>query len=138
MTPSAEGKVKYERVNFAFDLKGFIDRVSLAPSETKLCAENQTQPGPYRYPGRTLFIADFDVAGRTVSNRKLITDPRPDPNVLRLYPRWSADESAVIYHGSMTGKNQLYMYRLKDGSTTRVSVDKNADYMFPCGEASPK
>ena len=138
MTPSAEGKVKYERVNFAFPLKGFIDRVSLTPSETKLCAENQTQLGPYRYPGRTLFIADFDVSSRTVSNRKPITDTKPDPDVLRLYPRWSADESAVIYHCNMTGKNQLYMYRLKDGATIRVSANANADYMFPCGQASPK
>ena len=48
------------------------------------------------------------------------------------------DESAVVYRGSRTGKNQLYMYRLKDGSTVRVSTNADANYMFPCGEATPK
>jgi len=138
MTPSADGKPKYERVNFAFPLEGTIDRVSLTPSETKLCCEFQKGFGPYRYPGRTLYIADFDVASRTVSNPKPITDIEPDPDVIRLYPRWTKDESAVVYHCNKTGKNQLYMYRLKDGSTIRVSANENADYMFPCGEETPK
>lgn len=138
MTPSADGKPKYERVNFVFELEGSIDRVSLTPSETKICAEYQEGFGPYRYPGRTIYIADFDVASRTVSNPKPITDTEPNPETIRLYPRWTKDESAVVYHCNKTGKNQLYMYRLKDGSTTRVSTKLNANYMFPCGEESPK
>jgi len=138
MTPSADGKPKYERVNFAFELEGSIDRVSLTPSETKICAEYQEGFGPYRYPGRTIYIADFDVASLTVSNPKPITDTEPNPETIRLYPRWTKDESAVVYHCNKTGKNQLYMYRLKDGSTIRISANANADYMFPCGEATPK
>jgi len=138
MTPSTNGKPRYERVNFAFNLEGFIDRVNLTPSETKLCCEFQKGFGPYRYPGRTLYIADFDVASRTVSNPKPITDTEPNPETIRLYPRWTRDQSAVVYHGNETGKNQLYMYRLKDGSTIRVLTNENADYMFPCGEETPK
>jgi len=36
----------------------------------------------------------------------------------------SRDESAVVYNCNKTGENQLYMYRLKDGSTIRVSANK--------------
>lgn len=32
----------------------------------------------------------------------------------------------------------LYMYRLNDGSTIRVSADPKGNYMFPHGEATPK
>jgi ankyrin repeat protein len=138
MTPSPDGQPKYERVNFDPPLEGPVDRVSLAPSEKTLCYELQKGFGPYRYPGRTLYIADFDVAGRTVSNPTAITDTDPDPEIIRLYPRWTKDESAVVYHCNKTGKNQLYMYRLKDGSTIRVSTDENAAYLFPCGEETPK
>ncbi len=42
-------------------------------------------------------------------------------------------------HGDnwITG-NQLYLYRLKDGSTTRISTDPNANHMYPHGEKTPK
>ena len=36
-----------------------------------------------------------------------------------------------------TGKGQLYVYRLEDGSTKRVSTNPNADYRYPHGEAAP-
>lgn len=36
-----------------------------------------------------------------------------------------------------TGKNQLYVYRLDDGSTRRVSTNALADYRYPHGEAAP-
>jgi len=48
------------------------------------------------------------------------------------------DQSAVVYHSDKSGKNQLYMYRLKDGSTIRMSTDPKGNYMFPHGEATPK
>ncbi|MHC4592061.1 MAG: ankyrin repeat domain-containing protein [Planctomycetota bacterium] len=138
MNPSTEGKPTYERVNFAFGLDGTIDRVSLSPGEKKLCYEFQKGFGPYRYPGRTLYIADFDVASRTVSHPVAITDAEPDPEISRLYPRWTNDESAVVYHCDRSGMSQLYMYRLKDKSTILVSTNPGVDYMFPCGENTPK
>lgn len=138
LTPSAEGRAMYEPVRFAFPLEGTIDRLSISPSETKITAEFQAGFGPYRFPGRTLYIADFDVKTRTVSRPVAITDPTPDPKIATLYPRWTRDESAVVYHCNKTGKNQLYIYRLRDGSTIRVSTNSNADYAFPCGEETPK
>ena len=53
------------------------------------------------------------------------------------YPRWIDGESAVVYHSGETGKNQLYVYRLEDSSTQRVSTDPLADYRYPHGEATP-
>lgn len=94
--------------------------------------------GAYRYPGRTLYIADFDVKTRTVSNPKAITDADPDLKITWLCPRWTNDASAVVNHCNKTGKSQLYMYRLKDGSTARVSTNADANHMFPCGEKTPK
>ena len=66
------------------------------------------------------------------------TGSSPGDEVTYLYPRWTKDESAVVYHCDKTGKNQLYMVRLKDGSTVRVSTDAESDYLFPHGEDSPK
>jgi Tol biopolymer transport system component len=43
----------------------------------------------------------------------------------------------VVYHSYETGKGQLYVYRLEDGSTRRVSTNPNADYRYPHGEAAP-
>lgn len=82
----------------------------------------------------------------------MIANAEADPARPFLYPRWTRDESAVLYHANLkrdsslanddTGiwieGNQLYMYRLKDGSTVRVSTDPNANYMYPHGEKTPK
>jgi Tol biopolymer transport system component len=138
LTPGIEGKAKYEPVVFTPVLQGMADRVSVSPSETKVCYELQKGRGAYQYPGRTLYIADFDVATRTVSNPKAITDTQPDPKVLWLYPCWTSDEKAVVYYSDKTGKPQLYMYRLADGSTICVSTNPGATYKHPCAEATPK
>ena len=50
----------------------------------------------------------------------------------------SEGEAAVVYHlMNQTGKGQLYVYRLEDGSTRRVSANAGADYRYPHGEAAP-
>jgi serine/threonine-protein kinase RIO1 len=46
-------------------------------------------------------------------------------------------KEAVVYHFGETGKNQLYVYRLEDASTKRVSTNASADYRYPHGEAAP-
>ena len=115
-----------------------LDRVSISPDEKKICFELQQGWGEYRYPGRALYIADFDARQPAVTNPKTIANETFDANISYLYPRWTRAQSAVVYHCNKTGRNQLYLYRLADGSTTRVSTDPNADYMFAHGEATPK
>jgi Tol biopolymer transport system component len=86
--------------------------------------------------GRTLYIADFDVQKRAITNPKAFANEAGKPFWIA-YPRWIEGEAAVVYQSSETGKNQLYVYRLEDGSTKRVSTNAAADYRYPHGEAAP-
>ena len=137
MTPDPKGKPRYEPIHCDLASKGLLDRISITPGETKICFEFQ-KGWDYRFPGRTLYIAEFNAKKRTIKNPKPIANEASDQSTFYLYPRWTKDESAVVYHCNKTGKNQLYMYRLKDGSTTRVSTNAHAHYMFPHGEETPK
>jgi len=132
MTPSAEGKPKYEPIDCELTTTGILDRISISPSEEKVCFEYQSG---FRYEmgGRTLYVADFD------PNKRVIENPKPFANedgkpVWFAYPRWTEDESAIVYHAG----GKLYLYSLEDGSTKRVSTDDNANYIYPHGEATPK
>ena len=138
MTPDREGNARYEPIQCELATKGRLDRISITPDETKVCFEFQKGFGEYRYPGRAIYIADFNAATPAVTNLKVIANEALDQDVNYLYPRWTKDQSAVVYHSSKSGKNQFYMYRLDDGSTVRVSTNANANYMFPHGEATPK
>ena len=151
MTPARDNRAKYEPIECDMANQGLLDRISISPSEKMVCFEFQRGFGEYRYPGRVLYIADFDAKARTIKNPKVIANEEAERDLPYLYPRWTWDESAVVYHCNKNRKNtasddtdiwssgnQIYMYRLKDGSTTRVSTDPNANYMFPHGEKSPK
>ena len=135
MTRREGEKPLYERIHCELVPKGLLDRVSVSPSEKKVCFEFQTG-FKYTYPGRTLYIADFDVQKRTITNLKAIAN-EAGKLVWFAYPRWIDGEAAVVYHSGETGKNQLYVYRLEDGSTRRVSTNADADYRYPHGEAAP-
>jgi len=141
MTPAADGKAKYEPIACEPHAKGYLDRVSISPDETRVCFELQRWEGKrfvYRYPGRQICIADFDASARTITNHQVIANEEINKSVTYLYPRWMKDQSAIAYHSTKSGKSQLYMYTLKDGSTKRVSTNADAEYMFPHGEATPK
>ena len=73
---------------------------------------------------------------RAITNVKAIANKEGKPYWIA-YPRWIAGEAAVVYHSYETGKGQLYVYRLEDGSTRRVSTNAGADYRYPHGEAAP-
>ncbi len=132
MTPNDSGKVKYERIQCELAEKGLLDRVSISPSEKKVCFEYQTG-FKYKDPGRTLYIADFDAKKRTITNAKPFANEE-GANRWFAYPRWTRDETAIVYHASPS----LYLYTLEDGSTVKVSTNDNADYRYPHCEAAPK
>jgi Tol biopolymer transport system component len=138
MRPDREGNPVYEPIQCDLAKQGRLDRVSVTPDETRVCFELQKGFGEYRYPGRALYVADFDAKTPAVTNPKVIANEAFQQDVTYLYPRWTRDQSAVVYHSNKSGKNQLYMYRLEDGATLRVSADPKGDYMFPHGEATPK
>jgi hypothetical protein len=136
MTPNAGGEPKFERIECELAMKGLLDRVSVSPSEKKICFEYQTGFRSKGMAGRTLYIADFDMQKRAITNPKPIANEAGKPFWIA-YPRWIDGEAAVVYHSGETGKNQLYVYRLDDGSTNRVSTNPAADYRYPHGEAAP-
>jgi hypothetical protein len=136
MTRGENAKPRYERIACELTAKGLLDRVSVSPGETKVCFEFQ-KGFVYKDPGRTLYIADLDVKKRAITNLKAIANEDGKP-FWYAYPRWIDGESSVVYHMmNQTGKGQLYVYRLEDGSTRRVSSNPNADYRYPHGEAAP-
>ena len=137
MTPRPGGESRYEHIDCDLAKKGLLDRVSVSPSEKRVCFEYQTG-FKYKDTGRTLYIADFDAGKRTIANAKPIANEEAMPGPWYAYRRWTRDETAVVYHANKTGKGELYLYTLRDGSTVRVSTNPQADYRYPHGEATPK
>ena len=132
MTPNDSGKPRFERIDCELAKKGLLDRVSIAPSETKVCFEYQTG-FRYKDTGRTLYIADFDANKPSITNAKAFANKK-GANRWFAYPRWTKDETAIVYHASPS----LYLYTLEDGSTVKVSTNDGADYRYPHCEATPK
>jgi Tol biopolymer transport system component len=128
-------KPVYERVDCALNSQGQLHRASISPSEKKICFEF-LKGSVFTEPGHTLYIADFDATARTITNLKVIANQEEKP-YWYAYPRWIDGESAVVYHLNSTGKGELYVYRLEDGSTRRISTNPAADYRYPHGEAAP-
>jgi hypothetical protein len=136
MTPNPGREPRFERIECEMGTKGILDRVSVSPSEQKVCFEYQKGFASKGMAGRTLYIADFDVVRRIITNAKPIANEAGKPFWIA-YPRWIDGESAVVYHSGESGQNQLYVYRLEDGSTRRVSTNAAADCRYPHGEAAP-
>jgi hypothetical protein len=132
MTPNANGTPQYERIECELAKRGVLDRVSISPGETKVCFEYQTG-FKRRVPGRTLYVADFDAKQRTITNAKPFANEDGKP-VWFAYPRWSQDESAIVYQAG----GKLFLYKLSDSSTHKVSTNNSADYRYPHMERAPK
>jgi hypothetical protein len=111
------------------------DQWDCAPETCAVITNTEMRPDTVRYEGKS-YQLDCERILREFLNRGgktgfvLGTDTHEDP-------RWIQGESAVVYHSTQTGKGQLYVYRLEDGSTQRVSVNPAADYRYPHGEAAP-
>ncbi len=137
MTPKPGKRSKFERIDCAgMDALGLLCRISLFPSEKKICF-GHLLGHKFRETAHAICIADFDVKKRTISDVKVIANNERKEHWYA-YPRWTKDESAVVYHANSTGKGALFLYTLKDGTTQRVSTDANVDYRYPHGEAAPK
>lgn len=132
MTPSLDGKPKFELVTCELTKSGTLDRVSISPSETKICFD-YTKGFKRKVPGRTLYVADFNAKTRSITNAKPFANEEGKPAWFD-YPRWMKDESAIVYHAG----GKLFLYTLADRSTKQVSTDDKADYRYPHGEATPK
>ena len=132
MTPNPGGEPRFQRIDCPMAAKGLLDRVSISPSENKVCFEYQLGH-QYKDSGRTLYIADFDAEKPSITRAKAFANEE-GANRWFAYPRWTKDEAAIVYHASPS----LYLYTLEDGSTIKVSTKEGADYRYPHCEATPK
>ncbi|MGY8767460.1 MAG: hypothetical protein ACKVH8_03365 [Pirellulales bacterium] len=132
MTYIGPGKLKFERIACELGKSGKLARVSVSPSEKKICFE-YTKGFVHKVPGRTLYVADFDAAKRTITNAIPFANESGKP-VWFAYPRWTQDESSIVYHAG----GELHLYTLASQATEKVSTDDQADYRYPHGEATPK
>ncbi|MHC4546337.1 MAG: hypothetical protein ACYSYL_17795, partial [Planctomycetota bacterium] len=69
MTPNPDGEPRFERIECELATKGLLDRVSVSPSETRVCFEYQTG-FLYKDAGRTLYMADFDAKKPAITKAK--------------------------------------------------------------------
>jgi hypothetical protein len=136
MTPKPGGEPKFERIHCELARWGVLDRVSLSPDEKKVCFEFQPWLIGKGMIGRTLYIADFDVAKREISNPKPFANEERKPLWFG-YPRWIDGGRAIVFHAGKPGNCQLFVYRLGDGTTQQVSTNPKADYRYPHGEDIP-
>jgi hypothetical protein len=132
MSASGKGTPEFEPIDCELASRGILDRVTLSPSEKKICFEYQ-KGFKRRVPGRTLYVADFDAKKRVVTNAKPFANKEGKP-VWYAYPRWTKDEVAIVYHAG----GALYLFTLADKKTSRVSTNSKADYRYPHGEDTPK
>jgi hypothetical protein len=135
LTRRKGAKPLYERIACELGSKGQLHRASISLDEKKICFEF-LRGFKFTEPGHTLYIADFDAEQRSITNPKAIANA-DGKRIWFAYARWIDGEATVIYHSGQSGKNQLYVYRLQDGSTRRVSTDPRGDYRYPHGEAAP-
>ena len=132
MTPRKNGNPTFERIECELATTGVLDRVSLSPTETRVCFEFQ-RGFKRRVPGRTLYVADFDARSRRITNAKPFAN-KEGKQIWFAYPRWSKDESSIVYQAG----GKLFLYKPEDGSTHKVSTDDKADYRYPHFEDAPK
>jgi Tol biopolymer transport system component len=111
-------------------------KLSVSPSETKVAYMLDFDADMSTYADVVLYYADFDATRLAVSNPVAITGD--DPRDICEYPRWSADESLILYDSNRSGTYQMYAYRLADRTTARVSSDASSDSQFGNFENVPK
>jgi Tol biopolymer transport system component len=134
LTPRPGGIGTYEEI--ARPTANLWHKLSVSPSETKVAYMLDNDFNMSTYNDVVLYYADFDVATLRVSKPVQITDY--DPSHICEYPRWSADESLIIYDSNRTGVYQMYAYRLADRVTARISIDRTSNSQFGSFESVPK
>ena len=134
LTPRPGGAGVYQEI--ARPTTQLWHKLSVSPSETKVAYMLDFDADMSTYEDVVLYYAQFDAERLVVSNPVAITGD--DPRDICEYPRWSADESLIIYDSNRSGTYQMYAYRLADGSTARISTDATSNSQFGSFENVPK
>lgn len=134
LTPNPGKLGKYEEIKRPTEK--LWHKLSVSPSETKVAYMLDIDRKLYTYRDVVIAIADLDTANLKVENQLIITDMNKDYTYE--YPRWTKDESCVIYDSNKSGKYQIYAYHLEQKTTSRISSDINNDYRFGNFKNVPK
>jgi Tol biopolymer transport system component len=134
LTPNPGNLGKYEEIKCPTEK--LWHKLSVSPSETKVTYMLDNDRKLYTYKDVVIAIADFDIVNLRIENQIIITEMNTD--YIYEYPRWTQDESCVIYDSNKSGKYQIYAYHLENKTTTRISPDINRDYRFANFENLPK
>jgi Tol biopolymer transport system component len=132
LTPQAGRLGKYERV--AMPTNHYVHKLCISPSETKITYmfDNDNQGATYN--DVQIAWARFDANSLRVWDQKLITPD--DRATIDEYPKWSPDETLVIYDSDKAapgkGVMQIYAYRIADGVERLLSPDPKKNDQFPC------
>lgn len=136
LTPAAGGGAgRYEEV--ARPTGGLWHKLSVSPSETKVAYMLDQAGDLADYSDDLLYWAELDRDGRAVRRPTRITGPT-GRRCVNEYPRWSADETLVLFDSSCSGVPRVYAYRLSDGAVAPVSPRTAEPVMFPCAEGVPQ
>ena len=97
MTPNPGGEPSFERIECAMAKKGILDRVSVSPSETKVCFEYQNRISSDEYDGTHALHCRLQRA-----KKPSITNAKPFANKdgakrWFAYPRWTKDEKPRLF-----------------------------------------
>ncbi len=133
LTPVLGEKGKYEEIQRSTSF--YWHKLSVSPSETKV-AYMRYGANDRPFEDAVICYADFDVNSRIISNQVVVT--KANPNCIFEYPRWTKDEKYLIYDCNITGKFQIYAYRLSDGYVQIISLNSNIDSMYGNFDSLPK
>ncbi len=133
LTPTPGEKGKYEEIQRPTSL--YWHKLSVSPNETKV-AYMRYGPNDRAFEDAVICYADFDLNARIISNQVVVTEANPD--CIFEYPRWSKDEKYLIYDCNITGKFQIYAYRLSDGDVQIISLNSDINSMYGNFDSLPK
>lgn len=104
-------------------------KVTVSPSETRVAFMMDQNGNIGDYRDDVLYWAKLDAASRAATDAVAITRPTGG-GCANEYPRWSPDEQFIIYDSSCgTGFNQVYAYRLSDGTTSLLAAGATGTYL---------
>jgi Tol biopolymer transport system component len=132
LTPSPGALGKYERVQMPTN--HYVHKLCISPSETKITYMFDNDNNGATYNDVQITWARFDAKSLKVWDEKRITPD--DRATIDEYPKWSPDETMVIYDSDKAapgkGVMQIYSHRIADGVERILSLDPRENDQFPC------
>ena len=112
-------------------------KLSVSPSETKVVYMQDVSGDLADYSDDLLYWAALDKDALEVKDPVRITGST-GRRCVNEYPRWSADESLILYDSSCGGAPRVRAYRLSDGATVEVPPRSGEPTMFPAVQGVPQ